>query len=173
MYLFRFTNRFDINKVLRCGPWRFNEYFLATKEVSPRSIVPKSELHMVDFWLQVYGIPVFRQTEEMVRYVGSHLSEVVDAEPHLHRQDGVGQLFMRVRVVLDVNNKLPRGTTLKMGNPNPLLYFKCERLFNFCLWCGKVNHVREDCAESLKPGFFIWLTVAWGVATWHTASTAA
>lgn len=58
LYLFFFTNRLNINKVLQGGPWRFNDYLLATKEVEPGKIVPKADLNYVAFRVQIYGISV-------------------------------------------------------------------------------------------------------------------
>lgn len=153
LYLFRFTNRLDLNKVLRCGPWRFNDYLLAAKEEKPGVISPRKELHFIQFWIQIFGLPIFWQTEERMRFLGGKLGPVLETDPVVYRQEGTGAQFMRVRMELDVNVRLTRGTSLKVGDGNLPLAFQYERLFNFCFYCGLVDHLLEDCVATLKSNF--------------------
>lgn len=154
LYLTRFTNRLDLNIVLRCGPWRFNDYLLATKEIEVGKLIPKKDLHFVDFWLHIYGISKLWQLPELARYVGNLVRKVVEVDDSVYRRD-VFEEFMRARVTMDVNVRFPRGTCVELGAHNVMLAFKYELPYNFCFWCGKISHVVEECIESLKQDFDI------------------
>lgn len=153
LYLFRFNHRLDINKVLREGPWRVKDYLLVVKEALPGYLIPKEELVDVPFWVQMYGIPPMWHREEVIRFVGSLIGRVLEVDPKVRRSSPTSPLFVRVRVDINTLVKLVRGTTVELDDLPVLVAFRYERLFNFCYWCGLVDHVLADCEEALKLGF--------------------
>lgn len=153
LFLFRFTYRLDINRVLREGPWRFQEYVLALKEVPRGFVVPKESLVMVPFWVQLWGVPAMWQRVEVARFIGALVGEVQDVDPAVRRHTGGGPTFLRVKVDVNTVSRLVRGTNVVLGEVEVPVAFKYERLFKFCYYCGLVDHVLEECEETLRSDF--------------------
>lgn len=146
---FHFESELDFNKVLREGPWRFDDFLMAFKEV--KGPMPgKDELTSVPFWVQLFGLPSKWQNDRMVRYVGSLLGDVLDSDPTVRRLDSTREYFLRVRVDLSILSEIPRGTVLRYGKEEYLLSFKFERLPNFCFYCGFVDNVVMDCEKLIE-----------------------
>lgn len=60
--------------------------------------------------------------------------------------DSTGGEFLRVRIILDITQPLPR--CYKLWVERKLVGWvglKYERLPNFCYWCGSVGHGNRDC----------------------------
>lgn len=134
-FLFRFDHRPDINRVLREGPWRFNDHPIAVMEARPGEVVKREDLIMVPYWIQIYNIPPFNQTEAMARYVGSLIShDVIAVDATVRRQPGVSPSFIRVKVAINTNYRLPRGTSIGKGNDEIKMAFKYERLLSFATY---------------------------------------
>lgn len=55
---------------------------------------------------------------------------------------------LRVRVMLDVIVPLIRGTSVVMGGNKTAVLFCYEKLYDFCYFCGRLNHVDKDCLLS-------------------------
>lgn len=164
LFVFRFESELDYNKVLREGPWRFDDFLMAFKEYRAAPMPKNEELSSVPFWIQVIGLPVKWQNDRMVRYVGSLLGEVMDSDPTVKRLEETREQFLRVRVDLSVLQEIPRGTVLRYGKEEYHLAFKYERLPNFCFYCGFVDHVIMDCESMIVDGksvkdckYGIWL----------------
>lgn len=153
-FLFRFEHRPDINKVLREGPWRFNDHPVAVLEAKAGIEVKREDLVMVPYWIQIYNIPLFNQTEATARYVGSLISDdVIDVDATVRRQTGVLPSFIRVKVAIDTSFRLPRGTSFGKGVNEVKMAFKYERLLSFCYLCGMVDHELADCDCPIPEGF--------------------
>lgn len=165
LFLFRFDHRPDFAKVLREGPWRFNDHPLAIQEAKFGQKVDRLRLVMVPYWIQVYNVPPFYQTEEFMKYVGSRISkEVIAVDATVRRQPGIPKPFMRVRVAINTALRIPRGTSVWFGEEEVPMAFKYERLHNFCSLCGLVDHVMEDCEAPImddvdvnNPPYGDWL----------------
>lgn len=149
LFLFRFDHKIDLNKVLREGPWRFNQFLVVMTEVIDDSPVNRTLLTSVTLWVQTYGIPVLRQTEQVARFVGSLLGKAisVDLGPGGNRYP-----YLLIRVEVDIRGALPKGTTLVLNRQDVPVKFRYERLFEFCYWCGLLDHVLEDCEEFFEKG---------------------
>lgn len=60
--------------------------------------------------------------------------------------------YLRVRVDMDIRGPLPKETTLVCNGEEKKVDFKFERLFQFCAWCGYLDHTVEDCVDYLEKG---------------------
>lgn len=129
LFLFRFEHKIDLNNVLRDGPWRFNHFLLVMKEVTDDTTLVCEILTSIPFWIQVYDVPVLRQTEHVARFVGSLLRSImaVDFDPGRNRYP-----YLRIRVEMDIRGALPKSSTLVMNAADKTVKFKYERLFSFC-----------------------------------------
>ena len=55
---------------------------------------------------------------------------------------------LRVRIQFDATRKLVRGKRVSIeGGESRWVFFKYERLLNFCYRCGKLDHGEKECAE--------------------------
>ena len=59
---------------------------------------------------------------------------------------------MRVRIKINVTKNLVRGKKIRFNDDNHRwVFFKYERLPNFCYICGKLSHGEKECKESGLP----------------------
>lgn len=122
---------------------------MVMREVSDDSPLNRTLLTSVMFWVQVYDVPVLRQTEYVSRFMGNLLSTVVsvDLGPGRNRYS-----YLRIMVEVDIRGALPKGTTLVLNRKDMPVKFKYERLFAFCFWCGLLDHVIDDCEDFFDKG---------------------
>ncbi|KAK7831688.1 uncharacterized protein CFP56_027146 [Quercus suber] len=78
--------------------------------------------------------------------IGSKIGEVLEVDVP---DSGVQwSKFLRVCVRMDVTKKLIRGKKINIeGGESKWVFFKFERLPNFCYGCGLLNHAIKDCPE--------------------------
>lgn len=165
LFLFQFNHRPDVNKVLREGPWRLHDHPLAIVEARPGMRICREQLVEIPYWIQIFNIPPFYQTEETARGVGSLVSKkVLAVDATVRRHPGVSTSFVRVKVVLNTAERFPRGTSVWFDEEEVPLAFKFERLLKFCYVCGMVDHEMEDCEgpfpedfDPAKPPFGDWM----------------
>lgn len=117
LFLFHFEHRIDLNKVLREGSWRFNQFLLVMKEVAGRSPLNREILSSIQFWVQIYRIPVLQQSEFVDRPVRGLLGPIIVVD------FGAGRNrfpFLRVCVDVDVQGHLPKGPVMALALTTPL-----------------------------------------------------
>lgn len=99
---------------------------------------------MLIFGLQCHNVPLGKMTKLTGKVLASRVGTVLDVAP----KDN-GQLlgkFLRVRVRLDVEQPLCRGTKLFLPDGEAeLIEFKYEKLPKFCYGCGRIGHIFPDC----------------------------
>lgn len=83
--------------------------------------------------------------------IGSTLGEVIDVDV---LENGVQWgLYLRVRVKIDVMRKLVRGKKIKVENDEQRwVFFRNERLPNFCYLCWMLEHGEKDCDKDGLTG---------------------
>lgn len=70
-FLFRFDHKQDVSRILREGPWRFNDHPLGIAEAKTRVRITKELLNWVPYWIQVYNIPPMYQSQGTTEHVVS------------------------------------------------------------------------------------------------------
>ena len=61
--------------------------------------------------------------------------------------------FLRVRICFDATKKLVRGERVSIeGGESRWVFFKYERLPNFCYRCGMLDHEEKECVEKSSSG---------------------
>jgi len=121
----------------------------------------------VNFWVQIHGLPIRLLDPETTIELGESLGAVSEAE---NPKELVGNDFVRVKVEVDISKPLCRGRKIDIGEDNDRwVFFKYEKLPNFCYWCGMVSHDEKDCEKWLTgrgsepvgvQGYGAWLTAA-------------
>lgn len=89
--------------------------------------------------MQRHNLPLKCRTRETRRTIGSALGEVIEMDVV---EKGVQwSKCLRVRVRVHVKKKLLRGKKITIeGDERRWVYFKYERLPNFCYNCGLLSH---------------------------------
>ncbi|RYQ98953.1 hypothetical protein Ahy_B07g086793 [Arachis hypogaea] len=94
----------------------------------------------MEFWVQVYGIPVDYMSKEIAIHIGNMLGVVAEVENL--KVDGVlRRSFLRIRVGINITKALPTGFWLaREKSSNLWVYFQYERL----LECTATNVASLD-----------------------------
>lgn len=102
MYMFQFNHHLDINRILKKGPWYFDNHLLL--DVIPESSDPKQvSLQYVPFWIQVHDIPIGLMSEKIGKDIANYMAEFLKYNAN---NSNCLRSYMRIRVLLDVTNPL-------------------------------------------------------------------
>ena len=168
---FKFSSKFQMEWVERCGPWCFDNNLLLLcrwkKGLTPTNI---SFTHS-PFWVQIWGLPFEHMSLDVGKEIGSKLGTFMEVDRRSWQSDQAK--FMRVRVELEIEKPLRRGAYIVSSNEERLwLTFKYERLPTVCFICGKLGHDKKHC-----PVVRDWQTAChqygdWLRAGWNTKMAA-
>uniref|UniRef100_A0A803NK24 Zinc knuckle CX2CX4HX4C domain-containing protein n=1 Tax=Cannabis sativa TaxID=3483 RepID=A0A803NK24_CANSA len=122
--------------------------------------ITPDQLHYVPFWVQVYGIPFRCKSLDLAKIIASGVGDLIQVD-HTTVKEGTGP-YLRIRLLIDVNKPIRRGIHVrffKMGREFvKWLDFKYERLPDYCLYCGMLDHTKkychaylQKCDESISP----------------------
>ncbi|CAJ2638278.1 unnamed protein product [Trifolium pratense] len=144
LFLFRFTSKRDLEMVLRNGPWSFDRNLVILKRISGEEQPSDLEMFTAEFWARIYDLPLKLRSDAMALRLGNTIGQFVEADS----KDGhrLGK-FLRVKVSIDLRKPLKRGTVLNYQGKRLHVFFKYERLPNFCYMCRRIGHQMKDCEE--------------------------
>lgn len=108
LFTFQFFNWKDMERVLQGEPWWFNKKILVLYELRGEEQPSTLKTSNTPIWARVYDIPFNLRTEAVVKKIGNVISKFMVWENH--GDDKWGRF---IRVLLDLENPLKRGTTLK------------------------------------------------------------
>ncbi|XP_075645150.1 uncharacterized protein LOC142616161 [Castanea sativa] len=108
LYQFKFTSEFDLNRILREGPWSFDNQLLMHKRWRRGMMVGNIRMETATLWIQIWGAPLDMFSAYVAKEVGSRLRVVEEVE----QRGGKDELsyFMRVRVALPISKPIRRGS---------------------------------------------------------------
>ena len=141
--LFVFELETDAERVLANEPWSFDKHVVLFQRFD--ASVPARSLRFIKmkFWVQIHGLPMRMLDPETAYELGETIGPVVPSE---NNKELIGGDFLRVRVEVDVSRPLCRGRKVVLEDDKEIwIYFKYEKLPNFCYWCGMVSHVDKEC----------------------------
>ncbi|KAI8016696.1 hypothetical protein LOK49_LG05G01921 [Camellia lanceoleosa] len=150
VYLFRFENAEDRQKVLRETPWSIMGNLLVLQALVTGSSISEIEFSRCPFWVQVHGLPIDRMTRRNSQIIASSIGNLIGVEAP-HNGLLLYYSFLRIRVNIDVIKPLPRGFHLRRKDPvtskvsKKLVDYKYERLSKFCYDCGRIGHDNQSC----------------------------
>lgn len=78
IFLFQFFYRTDMEKVLKGGPWTFDNHILAIGLMQLGVELAAMPLFHVDFWVQVHHLPVGFMFELVGKHLGNYIGEFLD-----------------------------------------------------------------------------------------------
>lgn len=140
-FIFKFFHEKDIQRILREGPWAFENATLVLKRLK--------EGDRVEFWVQVHDVPCGFMTERIAEQIGNAVGIFVQNDPN--NFGGNWKSYMRIRVAIDINRPLRKKLKLRKNRREWVwVVFKYERLFTFCYFCGCVGHAERFCIKAME-----------------------
>lgn len=135
LFVFRFESRVDYNMVLRQGPWHYNYYMVAMREVLDDTPLRRDSLTSIIFWLQIGNIPPKQRKVSVANMFAEHVGQVLE----LDMPNGVSRYpYLRAKVAIDIRDSLPKETELEYKQVVDKVTFRYERLQSFYYWCGLI-----------------------------------
>lgn len=140
---FQFNSRRDMEKVLSMEPWSFNKHILVLRALASDEQPSMMKFDRAPCWIRLYDIPMMGREEGCLKQIGQRFGGFVE----LDNTTTTGLAHsIRMKVLLNLNNALKRGTKIKVGNAEPCwIPITYERISSFCYWCGKLGHTHRDC----------------------------
>ncbi|KAF9598819.1 hypothetical protein IFM89_031487, partial [Coptis chinensis] len=139
-YKMGFENVDEFEHVRKNGPSLIQGFIFSIKKgMYLENLAASQKFDLVDFWVQIYGLPRDRINDENVRRVGLSLGKVKEVD--LCCSSKFRNPIARVRVRMDIKERLLKGIDLRteLGEVFPVT-FKYERLDIFCYFCGCIGH---------------------------------
>lgn len=133
-------------RVINDSLWTFDQHLFVFEplgeDVNPHDVV----LNQVDFWIQVYDLPVGFMSEQDAKEIGNFIGQFIHLDPR--NFNGQWKTFIRIRVKIDVSKSLKRMMKIKKKNQEESwLNFKYEKLPNFCFFCSIIGHSEKFCVK--------------------------
>ncbi|KAK7835681.1 uncharacterized protein CFP56_023287 [Quercus suber] len=145
LFQFKFTSEFDLNRILRGGPWSFDNQLLMLIRWRKGMTVGNIRMETATLWVQIWGAPLDMFSSQVAKKVGSRLGVVKEVEQR-RRQDELNY-FMRVRVALPISKPIRRGSFIAGSDgERHWVMFKYQRLPLFYYYCGMLGHDVKNCA---------------------------
>ena len=168
LFQFKFQSEYELDRILRGGPWSFDNQLLMLKRwkagMSSKNVV----LEHASMWIQIWGVPFEMMATKVALEIGNKMGVVEDVERR--RRSEEQNLFLRVRVALPISKPIRRGGFLMgLDGNRHWVDYKYERLPVFCHFCGILGHDIRHCPahyeESKKSN-----AVAYQYGDWLRAS---
>uniref|UniRef100_A0A7N2MQT9 CCHC-type domain-containing protein n=1 Tax=Quercus lobata TaxID=97700 RepID=A0A7N2MQT9_QUELO len=141
---FKFSSKFQMEWVERCGPWCFDNNLLLLCRWKKGLTSTNISFTHSPFWVQIWGLPFEHMSLDVGKEIGSKLGTFLEVDRRSWQSDQAK--FMRVRVELEIDKPLRRGAYIVSSEEERLwLTFKYERLPTVCFICGKLGHDKKHC----------------------------
>ena len=139
LFQLKFQSEFDLDRILRGGPWSFDNQLLLLQRWKKGMNVGNIRLELASLWIQIWDAPFDMVSARVAREVGSRLGEVEEVQ-WKKRKDDIS-MFMRVRVALPISKPIRKGGFI-VGSDGVKTWvsFKYERLPIFCHYYGILGH---------------------------------
>ncbi|VFQ63346.1 unnamed protein product [Cuscuta campestris] len=156
LYIFQFGALAEMERVMEMCPWSFNNQALLLERLGRSQDPSEVSLHHLYVWVRVYGLKRGFFSERVAQRLGNEIGQFVEADPK--NFSNPWSSYLRIRVKLDVQKPLKKGTRLKReGEEWFHVDFAYERLPTFCFVCGRLGHGERFCPETLQQ---------WGRQVW-------
>lgn len=146
LYTFQFFHHLDLQRVLKKGPWYFDNHMLILDFIPSNTMPNQVVLQSVPFWVQIHDLPTGYMSEKVGKDIASSIGEFIEYDAT--NNSNYLRSYMRIRVLLDVTKPLKRMKKIKRpGGESSVIKFKYERLGNFCYFCGMLGHIEDYCEK--------------------------
>ena len=145
LFQIKFHSEFEMNRVLKGGPWSFDNQVLMLLQWKVGMTAENVKFESVSLWIQIWGAPFDLMSPKVAEVVGSKLGSVVEVEKN--RKTEGQSYFMRVKVIVPLTKPIRRGAFLADSEgKRHWVTFKYERLPLFCHYYGLLGHDLKHCA---------------------------
>ena len=165
LFLFHFYHELDLQRVIKNGPWTFDQKLLVFSRLEIGMDPQQVQLNHADFWVQVYDLPVGFMSKRVAVDIGNFIGNFVETYPNNFM--GVWRSYMCIRVSMDISKPLRRRMKIRKSgekNDGSWANFKYEKLPNFCFFCGLIGDSDHFCEKffdypnkSVEKLFGTWL----------------
>ena len=100
LFQFKFQLEFDMNWIMKGGPWSFDNQLLLLQMWKKGMNVGNIRMESASLWVQIWGAPFEMISPQVAREVGSRLGEVEEVEWKKKKDDI--NMFMRVGLALPI-----------------------------------------------------------------------
>ncbi|CAI8587915.1 unnamed protein product [Vicia faba] len=144
LFLFKFATKRDLEFVLKNGPWSFDRQLLVLERVSGEEQPSDLDTHFGVFWVRVYDRPLMLILETMAKKIRGIVGTFEEMDQKEAHKNGS---FVMIKVKMDLKQPLKRRTVVCFKEKNLRVFFKYERLPNFCFACRRIGHLLKDCED--------------------------
>ena len=146
-FVFSFKHDVDVRRAWDRRAWLIKGEHLILKCFSPKHNTIEVDFSTSEFWIQVYDLPLDKQSNENFLKIGSTARHALETD-FIGLTTRVLRKNIRVRVEVDVSCPLIPGFSLEREHlPDLWTPFKYEKLGNFCFGCGILGHDQRDCQD--------------------------
>ncbi|KAI7995018.1 hypothetical protein LOK49_LG11G00196 [Camellia lanceoleosa] len=150
IFLFQFTDLEDRSRVLQEAPWSVMGHLLVLMPLPLGKAIDELDFRWSPYWVQVHGLPLAKMTRAHGEVIGNRIGRLVEVEAP---SDGllIHRSFLRLRVEVDVTKPLLQGFIMyRHDSSGPVgeglkVYYKYEKLSEFCYDCGRLGHDKMAC----------------------------
>ena len=144
LFQFKFHAEFDLERVLKGGPWSFDNQALMLRRWQKGMTAKNVKFETLSLWVQIWGAPFDMVSPKVVAEVGRRLGVVEEVERKQKQE--LQNLFIRVKVALPIQRG---GFIVGSEGGYTWVTYRYERLPMFCHYCGLLGHDVCHCT-----GFF-------------------
>ncbi|CAA0840375.1 Unknown protein [Striga hermonthica] len=101
----------------------------------------------LNLWVQACKIPMSWLTTEVGMKIGGIFQEVKNVV--VVKGSGPRGNYLRLLVSINLEEQLPRGTSVKLHDQVIGVTFLYEKLVNLCYYCGKIGHLDRSCSKRM------------------------
>ncbi|XP_050217735.1 uncharacterized protein LOC126668590 [Mercurialis annua] len=143
MFICEFKNVWDRNKVLREAPWHYDRQLIVLSEIKGDEQPSTMKLNNSPFWVRLCNIPLNCRDRDSVLRIGERVGPVMEVREEDLESWGK---HVRVRIMVDITRPLKRGVMVRNNRGEKVwVFFRFEKLPNYCYWCGMLGHIHDDC----------------------------
>ena len=147
VYGISFRSESFLRRAVEEGPWSIMGCCFIVKKWLRGDLVKKVDFSEVKFWVQVHNLPMELMTQSNAEVIGRKLGRLIKIDDQ-RIVEGVGRIFLRIRLGLKVEQPLVEGFwLLRKVKERSWVQIKYEKLSEFCFGCGRLRHLLKNCGE--------------------------
>ncbi|KAK1697430.1 hypothetical protein QYE76_014127 [Lolium multiflorum] len=132
----------DWQRITEQAPSIFRDHGLLIAKYDGSCKASSVELNRIHAWVQIHDVPELFRKKHIITELAGNVGEVITVDMH-------GGDYVRVPVWLDVRKELRRFVAITPEGELPVVMrVKYEKIPRFCVVCGRIGHVQEECGRN-------------------------